>query len=96
MSFRAFRARTFDNPAGGLGCQTSALLGERIDALVLRDGAGLLMTTIFIRPGTANTPGPFLPTAFLMDASKGIKHRCDLLRESSVVSAMQARIFSKH
>src|SRR4051794_23543084 len=65
MSFRALSGRTLMTLRAGLAlnicsCLVKGLIPLR--ALV----AGLLMTMIFIKPGTAKMPGPFLPTAALI------------------------------
>src|SRR5580704_14624697 len=45
--------------------------------------AGLCCTVIFIRPGTANTPGPFLPTFLLISSDKPSSTFATSFRESS-------------
>src|SRR6187401_1173644 len=64
-SFRFFRGRTLTTRRAGLAANICSSLVKGLmplRALV----AGLLMTVIFIKPGTVKMPGPFLPTFFLI------------------------------
>jgi len=80
-----------DDLAGGFRLEHLLLLGERIDSL--RAGtAGFWMTVIFIRPGTTNRPGPFLPTASLIKQPRPSSTQATCFFLSSAHSANPAMI----
>ena len=54
--------------------------------------AGFWITLIFTRPGSANTPGPFLPTADSICCDSAAKTALTCLRARPVFSAMAPRI----
>src|SRR5439155_16477584 len=54
--------------------------------------AGLWTTLIFTRPGSANTPGPFLPTADSICSDRAAKTELTCLRARPVFAAIAARI----
>src|SRR5687768_10940610 len=91
MSFRAFRGRTLTTRRAGLALNmTSSLVKGLIPLRALV--AGLLITLIFIRPGTLNTPGPFLPTALPICFASASKTDDTCLRDSSVDSEIRLMI----
>src|SRR5688500_13444155 len=91
MSFRAFSGRTLITLRAGLAlnicsCLVKGLIPLR--AVV----AGLWTTLIFTRPGSANTPGPFLETALPIWVARAAKTALTCLRDSSVFSAIAVMI----
>src|SRR5688500_10045226 len=91
MSFSALSGRTLMTLRAGLAlnicsCLVKGLIPLR--ALV----AGFWITLIFIRPGTANTPGPFLPTADWISPDSASNTDFTCLRDSSVFSAIRVTI----
>src|SRR4051812_41482397 len=91
MSLRAFKGRTLTTRRAGLAlnicsCLVKGLMPLR--ALV----AGLLTMVIFMRPGRANTPGPFLPTARSICDAMASRTDPTCLRDSSVAVATAVRI----
>src|SRR3954466_14428037 len=91
MSFRALSGRTLMTLRAGLAlnicsCLVKGLIPLR--ALV----AGLLMTMIFIKPGTAKMPGPFLPTAALISPASASNTEATCFRLNSVAVAILVRI----
>src|SRR3954471_14890644 len=91
MSFSAFSGRTLMTLRAGLALNiVSSLVKGLIPLRALV--AGLWTTLIFTRPGTANTPGPFLPTAFPIWVARASNTADTCLRDSAVFSAMALRI----
>src|SRR6476619_415097 len=88
MSFSAFSGRTLMTLRAGLALNmTSSLVKGLIPLRALV--AGFWITVIFIRPGTANTPEPFLPTADPISCDRASKTELTCLRESSVDCEMR-------
>src|SRR2546421_5275653 len=87
MSLRALSARTLTTLRAGLALNmTSSLVNGLIPLRALV--AGFWMTMIFMRPGTARTPAPFLPTALPISCERESKTDFTCLRESWVELAM--------
>src|SRR5947209_1549182 len=87
MSFRLFNGRILMTRRAGLALNIcSCFVNGLIPLRALT--AGLFTIESFIRPGTTNIPGPFLPTAFLIcpDSDSNTADTC--LRDNSVSLAM--------
>src|SRR6185436_20705973 len=87
MSFSDLSGRTLITRRAGFALNTCSIFVNGLiplRALV----AGFSTTVIFIRPGTVNTPAPFLPTArpISVDSASSTPETC--LRVSFVPSAM--------
>jgi len=81
MSLRAFKGRTLMTLRAGLAAKTCSSLVNGL--MPFRLGvAGLWMTMLFIRPGKAKAPGPFLPTAALIWPERASNTDATCLRES--------------
>src|SRR3954468_11273438 len=88
MSLRAFKGRTLMTLRAGLALNmTSSLVKGLIPLRALV--AGFWITVIFIRPGTANTPEPFLPTADPISCDRASNTDTTCLRDSSVDCEMR-------
>src|SRR3954462_6196328 len=91
MSFRPLSGRTLMTLRAGLALKTvSSLVKGLIPLRALV--AGLWTTLIFTRPGTANTPGPFLPTAPLISRARASNTALTCLRDRAVFSAIAVMI----
>src|SRR4051812_5591385 len=91
MSFSAFSGRTLITLRAGLALKTVSCLVKGLiplRALV----AGLWTTLIFTRPGSANTPGPFLPTADPIWSDRAANTAFTCLRDRAVFSAIALMI----
>ena len=78
MSFRAFIGRSLITFRAGFALNICSTLVKGLIPLRALT-AGFWITMTFSRPGTTNTPGPFLPTAFSISTEKAVEDRSHLL-----------------
>src|SRR5205823_4376419 len=87
MSFSALSGRTLITRRAGLALNiTSCLVKGLIPMRALV--AGFWITVIFIKPGTTNMPGPFLPILFLIWPESDSRVAATCLRDRPVSWAM--------
>src|ERR1700722_2158899 len=94
MSLSDLRGRTFTTLRAGFALN---IVSWPVNGLIPLRGlvAGLWITVIFIRPGTANTPGPFLPTLRPINPESASSTAATFFRDSSVswASAFNTSLF---
>ena len=91
MSFNALSAVIFTCVDAGFALNQHSSWVNGLTPF-LRGFAGFFLVLIFIRPGTLNEPGPFLPKSFLIIVDMQSKTEATSLRESPVSSEMPPKI----